>query len=137
ALGGAGVVYITRSSRGDGRMLEGQPLSYWVRCLESDDEQLRLKAIGLLPQFGAEAVPDVVDKLSSGEAQDRAVDVLAKIGAPTVRPLIEALEARSAQMRIGAIRALDQMGPALASPATTPVSKLLADDATGPLAAAF
>src|SRR5688572_16607019 len=137
ALGAASIYFVARSSPGETRLVEGQPISYWVRCLESDDESLREKAVVNLPKYGADAVYKVMPMLESGMAQDGAVEVMFKIGAPAVRPLIDVLAVGSTHMRIGAIRALNRMGPKLAAPAVSEVSKLLNDDSTGPVAAQF
>jgi HEAT repeat protein len=51
--------------------------------------------------------------------------------------LIRAIDSGTEPTRVGAIRALDLMGPELSRPATTAVAQLLDDDSTGPLAAQF
>jgi HEAT repeat protein len=137
ALGGAAIVFVTRTSHGDGRVIQGQPLSYWIASLDSDVEEMRLKAVGVLPSYGAEAVPQLIEKLDKPETQNGAVEALGKIGKPALGPLIEALSSSSEPTRVGAIRALDRLGPDIARPAASEVAKLLDDDTTGSLAAEF
>jgi HEAT repeat protein len=137
ALGGAAVVYVSRRSAADSRIIQGQSLSYWIRCLDSDVEELRLKAVAVLPLYGEDAVPQLIEKLANPQTQNGAIEALAKIGQPTVNPLVGALQSSEETKRVGAIRALDRLGPDIARPATTPVAKLLDDDTTGSLAAEF
>jgi HEAT repeat protein len=137
ALGGAAVFFVSRKPAAANRIIQGEPLSYWIRCLDSDVEELRLKAVAVLPLYGEDAVPELIDKLPNPQTQNGAIEALAKIGQPSVNPLIEALKSDNETMRVGAIRALDRLGPDLARPATTPVAGLLDDDTTGSLAAEF
>jgi HEAT repeat protein len=137
ALGGAAVVFVSHRSVADGRIIQGQPLSYWIRCLDSDVEELRLKAVAVLPLYEADAVPRLIEKLAEPQAQNQAIEALAKIGQPSVNPLINALQSSDETTRVGAIRALDRLGPQLAKPATAAVARLLDDDDTGGPAAEF
>lgn len=136
-VGGGAIWFIARSSDTGGTLIEGHPLSYWVKCLDNDNAEIRLHAVAVLPKFGPDAVKAVIPMLDTAVGQDAAIEVLAKIGTPSVQPLIHALEAGSPQLRIGAILALDRMGGSVAGSAVSPVAKLIDDDSTGAVAANF
>jgi HEAT repeat protein len=98
----------------------GHSLGYWVRVLESDDAELRRKAIHALGSIGpdaAEAVPTLARILSNDadtNARMQAALALVKIGpvsSDAVPALARALdEDESPQVRMNAALALSELG---------------------------
>src|SRR5262245_7696981 len=136
AIGAVAIWLLSRETRQPGPSINGHPLSYWVRCLDNDNAEVRFEAVKTLPKFKNDAIAPVVELLDEPRAQNDAVEVLAKIGPPAVPALMATLESGSVNTRLGAIKTLDRIG-APAAEATTPVARLLGRDDLGPVAAEF
>ena len=136
AVGAAGILFLSRAGRTEAQKVNGQPMSYWLKCLDSESEGLRAEATQVLPQFGNDAITPVIELLDEPRAQMQAADVLALIGPSAVGPLIESLKTGPTNKRLGAIKALERIG-APAAEATTPVVHFLKEEDVGPVAAEF
>src|SRR5215472_9131945 len=110
------------------QLVGGQPMSYWLLCLDADQESLRHDAENNLPQFGVAAVGPVIERLDSAqrETAEAASATLVVIGAPAVPQLAASLHSGSAARRMAAIGILKTIGPASAS-AAPDVAGLLDD----------
>src|SRR5439155_16275829 len=137
AFFGGGTIWIILTHETEAKQVAGHTLSFWTKALQSDDDNLRAAAALALTQFGPDAIAPTIELLDNATAQSAAADALAVMGNSAVKPLIHVLSApSSARQKLGAIRALDQMGWAGAD-ATTAVGKLIGDEEVGSMATEF
>ena len=140
ALLGAGAVSLLTRIRppGNGLLVRGQPMQYWLSWMDSEDAERRAEAAAALPQFGKPAIKPLVDLLGSEHPPTRqaARDALVSVGPPAVYELENALDDRPPVKQILAIEVLQKMGNA-AGPAVDEIAALLDDPAVGPNAAEF
>ena len=61
-VGGAGLYFVLRDS-GPTKVINGQPLSYWLKALDGDDANWRQTAAKTVPQFGNEAIEPTILRL--------------------------------------------------------------------------
>lgn len=93
-------------------------------------KDLRTEALAALGKLGPDAkaaVPQMILFLKDEKFQDQTVEVLAQIGKEAVPELIEALRSRETDLRVGACRALEKIGPD-AKDAITLLSRLAKSD---------
>ena len=139
-VGAGAVVSLSRTPiRSDARV-EGRTLREWTLWLDDPGEpELREQAWAALPRFRAgDVAVQLVGLLGSGneETRERAEATLAKIGAPAVPKLTDAVRDPSPFVRTHAIEALRQMGFA-SSPAVDAIASQLSDPAAGGAAAKY
>src|SRR4051794_8729449 len=97
------------------QLVEDQPISYWLKCLDSGDEALRFNATRNLPQFGAAALRPLIDRL---DAPDPAVASSASAALSTIGPsaageLARCLASGSPARRTAAVELLRTFTPAV------------------------
>jgi len=137
-VGGLGLLLVIQTTK-QTKIVDGQPLSYWEKCLDGKDALLKSRAVAALPQFSSEAIDPTITLLDHESAQDSAAEVLAAIGAPAVRPLIGILQTGSPRQQFGALKAIDRMkGPADPDAVAMSAEVLRGDDDTiAPLAESY
>jgi hypothetical protein len=119
------------------RLVGGQPLAYWVQCLDSGQDDLREAGRRNLPVFGGEAVDPLIARLDADDENVRraAAWSLGKIGAPAIGHLARVLRPRGAggarastpACRCAVIELLGTMGVPLSAPASDDVALQLDD----------
>src|SRR4051794_4118891 len=85
------IAFVLVASHGTSRqqLVGGQPLSYWLLCIDADRASLRSDAQSALPQFGMAAVGPLIERLDSPQREtgEAAAATLAVIGPPAVPQL--------------------------------------------------
>jgi HEAT repeat protein len=144
AVGGAvsAAFFVALSHQPSARTLvAGQPLQYWVQCLDSGEDDLREAARRNLPKFGVDAVGPLIERL---DAESRAVSTasaaaIGKIPTAVTVPLLAASlrpggadgrgngGSATPARRIKAIEVLAAMPAAASAPAIDDVARQLDD----------
>jgi hypothetical protein len=135
-----GVLVFIIASRGTThqQLVGGQPLSYWLLCLEADQASLRADAEATLPQFGSAAIGPLIERLDSPQhgTGESALTALTMIGPSAIPQLTASLHSGSAARKIAAIKLLRSFGPS-AGPAVPDIAVLLDDPLVGTTAADY
>jgi hypothetical protein len=137
AVGGAlsAGLFVALSRQGSTRKLvAGYPLTYWVQCLDSGQDELRAAAQRNLPQFGVDAVAPLVARLDSElpEIASTSAATLAKMPPALTVPLLAAAlrpgaVGSSAARRCAAIELLSPMPAVASAPAVDNIAAQLDD----------
>ena len=135
-IGGGAIYFLTRDATA-ARVVNGQPIEYWAKGLDSASLQGRADAIAALQQFGNDAIAQGIDALNRPSAQDAGVELLVAIGAPAQSALVEVLGGKYAFQRGGAIKAIERMKAPPMPDMLAAVARLLADETNGPQAANY
>ncbi|HTU19904.1 MAG TPA: HEAT repeat domain-containing protein [Gemmataceae bacterium] len=90
----------------------GRTLDQWITDLDDPDYQVSDRAVDVLEEVGADAVPVLLDAREQGDIRlhRRAVAALIRIGAPAAPGLVAALKDKPREQRIEV--ALVRLGPA-------------------------
>lgn len=110
-------------------LVGGQPLNYWIGCLDSGRADQRAAAVANLRAFGAAAVPPLIERLDddSSDVVDAATSALSRIGPAGVPQLGAGLRRGGTPFRqIRIIGLLQSMGAA-AAPANAQIATQLFD----------
>jgi HEAT repeat protein len=85
-----------------------------VKILKDKDHEARLAALGVVEAFAKDAkgaVPALIQLFEDKDLETRVSNVLAKVGADAVPDLVIALRDSNAQIRMGAVKTLGNLGP--------------------------
>jgi hypothetical protein len=132
------LVFVVLSRQTSQQLVGGQPLSYWLLCLDADQASLRTDAENALPQFGSAAIGPLIERLDSpqGATGESAMTALTTIGPSAVPQLAASLHSGSAARKFAAIHLLRSLGPSSAA-AVPDIAALLDDPLVGSSAADY
>jgi hypothetical protein len=129
ALIGVAIVYLVSKNPPRVQLVGGQPLSYWLMCLDSEKPEFCKAADTNLPLFGAAAAAPVIERLDSSQptTANAALWTLTRLGPAAAPAMTEALKTGSAPRRLILIKRLQVLGAKTSERAAPQIAAYLDD----------